>query len=59
MLTGVALSSLLYHGYFTEVGYFGSQIYANNEFSDILRDDAAAKDGKSMKDAVGLSSVLS
>jgi len=55
-ITGVALSSLIYHGYFIEVGNFGSQVYANNEFSKILlTEDTNAKGGKSMKDAVGLS----
>ncbi|KAH9487380.1 O-methyltransferase gedA [Psilocybe cubensis] len=51
----VMLSSLAYHGYFVEVGGFGSQVYANNEFSNILLSETThAKDGKSMKDAVGL-----
>ncbi|KAJ7583558.1 S-adenosyl-L-methionine-dependent methyltransferase [Mycena floridula] len=43
----VALKCLLYHGYFLEVE---PQIYANNEFSDVLRSTVA----NSMKDAVGL-----
>ena len=53
------MSSLLYHGYFTEVGHFGSQSYANNNFSNILLTDTTARDGKSMKDTVGLSCVMS
>jgi len=57
--TGVALSSLIYLGYFVEVGNFGCQVYANNEFSKILLTEGtnAAKGGKSMKDAVGLALV--
>ncbi|KAF8057596.1 S-adenosyl-L-methionine-dependent methyltransferase [Lyophyllum atratum] len=51
----VTLSALILHGYFIEVGQFGSQIYANNSFSDILRTDSTTQDGKSMKDAIGLS----
>ena len=58
-IIGVAMSSLLYHGYFTEVGHFGSQSYANNNFSNILLTDTTARDGKSMKDTVGLSCVMS
>ena len=55
-ITGVVLSSLVYHGYFIEMGNFGSQVYANNEFSKILLTEGTnAEGGKSMKDAVGLS----
>ncbi|KAG5730173.1 O-demethylpuromycin-O-methyltransferase [Termitomyces sp. T112] len=49
----VTLSVLLLHGYFTEVGGFGSGTYANNRFSDILRVESPGR--KSMKDAIGLS----
>lgn len=54
-MVGVMLSSLLYHGYFFEVGGFGSQVYANNEFSNVLLSETThVKGPKSMKDAVGL-----
>lgn len=54
-MIGVMLSSLVYHGYFVEVGGFGSQVYANNEFSNVLlTENTNAKGGKGMKDAVGL-----
>ncbi|KAG6860475.1 hypothetical protein C0995_010766 [Termitomyces sp. Mi166 len=48
----VMLSALLLHGYFTEVGAFGSGIYANNGFSEILRTESSGQ--RSMKDAIGL-----
>ncbi|KNZ78092.1 O-demethylpuromycin-O-methyltransferase [Termitomyces sp. J132] len=49
----VTLSALILHGYFIEVGGFGSGTYANNGFSDILRTESDGR--KSMKDAIGLS----
>jgi len=54
-IIGVTLSSLIYLGYFIEVGNFGSQVYANNDFSNILLTEGTnPQGGKSMKDAVGL-----
>ncbi|KAG6847786.1 hypothetical protein H0H93_006002 [Arthromyces matolae] len=45
----IALSCLSKHNYFEEVGGFGSQVYRNNELSDLLREDHP----QSLKDAVG------
>ncbi|KZT20604.1 S-adenosyl-L-methionine-dependent methyltransferase [Neolentinus lepideus HHB14362 ss-1] len=46
---GVAMSCLLGHGYFEEIGEFGSRMYRNNSFSNILRESHQT----TMKDAVG------
>ncbi|KAG6856819.1 hypothetical protein H0H87_000291 [Tephrocybe sp. NHM501043] len=45
----IALSCLSKHSYFEEVGGFGTQVYKNNELSNILREDHP----ESVKDAVG------
>lgn len=47
--SGIALSTLLKHNYFEEVGGFGARVYRNNELSNVLREDHP----ESVKDAVG------
>ncbi|KXN83501.1 (RS)-norcoclaurine 6-O-methyltransferase [Leucoagaricus sp. SymC.cos] len=39
----VALSLLLYHGYFVEVDNSGPHVYANNELGDLLRTDTSKR----------------
>ena len=48
-LQAVTMGCLLKHGYFKEVGGFGSQVYANNEMSETLRESNPL----GVKDAVG------
>ncbi|KAF9075192.1 hypothetical protein BDP27DRAFT_1358929 [Rhodocollybia butyracea] len=48
----VCLNLLLHHGYFVEVGGFGSHVYQNNEFSDVLR--SGGHDAVTVKEFVGL-----
>ncbi|KAG6831663.1 hypothetical protein H0H87_004449 [Tephrocybe sp. NHM501043] len=55
LFPGVTLSALSLHGYFTEIEESGTKAYANNSFSNVLRADSDAENGKSMKDAIGLS----
>lgn len=43
------MSCLVAHGYFDEVGGFGSRTYRNNAMSDVLRSD----NSQTVKDAVG------
>ena len=44
------MSLLVAHGYFDEVGGFGSRLYRNNAMSNVLRSD----DSNTLKDAIGL-----
>jgi len=46
---GVAMSCVIGHGYFEEVGRFGSHIYKNNELSQILRESYPS----TLKSAIG------
>lgn len=48
------MSCLVAHGYFDEVGGFGSRTYRNNAMSDVLRAD----NSQTVKDAVGFVYVL-
>ncbi|PSR77253.1 hypothetical protein PHLCEN_2v7988 [Hermanssonia centrifuga] len=46
----VTMRSLLWHGYFEEQGEFGTEVYANNAMSEVLKTSNDA----TLKDAIGM-----